>query len=133
MGRGRLRVDLLMSYLVPDHSARYAVHGTRGSFVKSFMDPQEEQLVAGMAPGDDGFGVEPPPRHGVLTRHVDGRSIAETVPTTAGGYHRYYAAIADAVTSGATPPVTAAEARDTIRVIEAARRSSDEGRRVALD
>ena len=133
MGRGPLRIDLVMSYFVPEHSTRYAVHGTRGSFLKSHMDPQEEHLIAGVVPGDDGYGVEAPARHGELTRFADGRLHTETVPTTRGAYERYYAGVRAAIETGAPLPVTAAEARDTIRVIEAAVRSSAEGVRVTLD
>jgi hypothetical protein len=44
--------------LTKQPGARFAVHGTLGSYIKHGMDVQEGQLRAGMSPLDAGFGVE---------------------------------------------------------------------------
>jgi scyllo-inositol 2-dehydrogenase (NADP+) len=58
---------------------------------------------------------------------VDGR--VETAP---GSYETYYALVRDAVCSGGPPPVALAEAIAALKVIEAARESSQRGTIVQL-
>lgn len=47
------RVSLHSTKLAADHRLRFAVHGTRGSWIKHGIDPQEAATVAGRAPGGD--------------------------------------------------------------------------------
>jgi len=42
--------------LVPEGGPRYLVKGSRGELVTKGMDPQEDQLRAGMSPGDANYG-----------------------------------------------------------------------------
>ncbi|TKA79636.1 hypothetical protein B0A55_03424, partial [Friedmanniomyces simplex] len=111
------------------------VRGTTGSFKKFGVDVQEDQLKAGLRPGDEGFGVEPESLHGSLTT-VDGegkmeRRVYETIgpPKT---YLEFYRVFAKALRGEGEVPVRAEEARDCLRVIEAAFLSSREGRTVEL-
>ncbi len=131
MGRGSLRVDLFGSYFAPDHSTRYAVHGTRGSYMKRFMDIQEDQLRAGMTPLDEGYGIEPQDRWARVTSYAGTEASARFEPSIPGAHHQFYALLREALETGGPPPVLAAEARDTIRVIEAIAASSETGRRVS--
>ncbi|WP_420346820.1 oxidoreductase [Pelagibius sp.] len=131
MGHGALRVDLFANYYAPDHSTRYAVHGSRGSYMKRFMDIQEDQLRAGMTPLDDGYGVEPQDRWARVTTYDGGAASSRFEPSIPGAHHRFYALLREAIETGTPPPVLAEEARDTIRVIEAIAESSKTGRRVA--
>ena len=50
-----------------------------------------------------------------------------------GCYERFYQQLAAAITDGADNPVPASEALAVIELIEAARTSHQQGRRVALD
>ncbi|MBU4436522.1 MAG: oxidoreductase, partial [Alphaproteobacteria bacterium] len=52
----RLRVLLHASQMTQASNLRLAVHGTRGSFIKSGLDAQEDHLKAGMKPGAPGYG-----------------------------------------------------------------------------
>lgn len=133
MGKGKKRIDLFSTYLAPDFSTRYAVHGSQGSFVKRHMDVQEAQLRSGMTPLDEGYGVEPEDHWAEVTSLVDGAPVSRREPSVRGAHHLYYRGIREAIEQGTRPPVLAEEARETIRVIEAAKRSSDEGRRITLD
>lgn len=45
---------------------RFWVRGTRGSFKKFHLDVQEDQLKAGMRPGDESYGVDPEEHYGKL-------------------------------------------------------------------
>ena len=131
MGHGPLRVDLFGSYFAPDHSTRYAVHGTRGSYMKRFMDIQEDQLRDGMTPLDEGYGVEPQDRWARVTTYDGEVASARFEPSIPGAHQQFYALLREAIENGGPPPVRAEEARDTIRVIEAIRESSETGRRVS--
>jgi scyllo-inositol 2-dehydrogenase (NADP+) len=130
MAKGSQRIDLFASYISPDFSTRYAVHGTKGSFMKRHMDIQESQLRSGMRPGDPGFGIETEDRWAEVTSLVDGDPVARREPSVPGAHHEFYRGLREAIEKGVQPPVLAQEARETIRMIEAAKRSSDEGRRI---
>jgi len=114
---------------------RYWVRGTQGSFRKLNLDVQEDQLKAGMRPGDKGFGVESNDASGTLTVLEDGspkKSICKNVePQT---YASLYAAFAKAIEGGgeADVPVKASEARDVLKIIEAAKESAKLGKSVDL-
>lgn len=126
----RRRALLHASTLAAEHGLRLAAHGTRGSFLKRGLDPQEAQLRAGMAPGAPGWGQDPLP--GELTA-VDGETTARrAVPGLPGDYRAYYAGIHDAIAHGASPPVTARQSLAVMRVLEAARESAARGTTVAI-
>ena len=57
----RLRVILHASMVTAGGTARFTVHGTGGSLLKQHLDRQEDQLKAGMRPGDLGWGVDDDP------------------------------------------------------------------------
>lgn len=122
---GAMRAILSSSSLVAAPRARFAVHGSEGSFVMHGLDPQEEALKAGAHPREAGLA----PREGVLTR-ADGSR--EAVAAERGDYLAFYEGVAEAVLEGTAAPVDPADVRDGLRIIEAARRSSAEGRTVLL-
>jgi predicted dehydrogenase len=45
---------------------RFWVRGEKGSFKKFHLDIQEDQLKAGIRPGDSGYGLEPSDRYGMF-------------------------------------------------------------------
>ncbi|HUH09668.1 MAG TPA: oxidoreductase, partial [Brevundimonas sp.] len=65
------RVVLHADMVTPAADARFAVHGTRASWLKDGLDVQEDQLKSGLAPGAAGWGIDPRP--GVV---VDGATGA---------------------------------------------------------
>jgi scyllo-inositol 2-dehydrogenase (NADP+) len=135
--RGRyrtgLRVALGATMLGADPRPRFAVHGTRGSFVKFGVDPQEAQLRAGRRPGDPDFGVEAAASAGTPGTFTVADGTREPVPTHRGDYTAFYAGVAAAVLDGAPVPVDAADARRGLELIALAERSAGEGRRVRVN
>ena len=125
----RRRVRLCASVLVAAPRPRFALHGSAASFVKYGLDPQESQLQSGLRLGDPGYGVEDPAQHGLLT---DAGGRTERIVTEPGRYHDYYEAVAAAILYRDPPPVDPADARAGLAIIEAARQSASEGRRIAL-
>jgi predicted dehydrogenase len=108
---------------------RFVVHGTKGSFVKWGLDPQEDALKAGAKFSDAGFGEEPESQWGEL--RVEGEA-ARKIRTAPGDYRGIYANVRDAVLGKAKLEVTPEQAWRTTRLIELARESSGQGRRIAF-
>ncbi|PWK14439.1 oxidoreductase [Tumebacillus permanentifrigoris] len=129
----RLRVTLRASALVREAGPRYILHGTKGSFRKFGIDSQENALRAGQAPGDAGWGEDRPEWYGTITTDVGGLTVEGRIPTLRGRYESYYEQVASAILTGSALPVTAAEARDTIRVIELAMQSHATGQAMAFN
>jgi predicted dehydrogenase len=123
----RLQVTLSASMLVAGGLPRFAVHGTAGSWIKSGLDVQEDQLRGGMLPGDAGWGRDPRP---ACHYGTDGVGRACAVP--AGDYASYYRGVRDAILGLGPNPVTPAEAVATLAVLETAVESARLGRVLPL-
>jgi scyllo-inositol 2-dehydrogenase (NADP+) len=126
---GHRRAVLHASVLVRDPGPRYQVHGDGGSFVKYGIDGQEAALREGRRPGGERWGEDDPALFGRFTDADGSGTLIDTLP---GRYTAYYEGVAAAIREGAALPVEASEARDVIRVIEAAQRSARERRTVEL-
>ena len=111
-------------------TARFAVHGDKGSFVKFGLDPQEDALRAGGRPGQPGWGVDPV--RGALHLGTQPDGHCEHLDMQAGRYQDFYQGMADAIGHGAPAPVAAEDAAATIRLIELALQSAAEGRVLAV-
>jgi predicted dehydrogenase len=133
-----VRSHLWTSALAATQNPRFRVLGDRGAFTKYGLDVQEPQVLAGMRPGDEGWGVEPESDAGVLGAGVLGAGLlgagddTERVPTETGCYERFYAEVRDALLGKGEFPVDPAGAVETLRVIEAARTAATERRVVTL-
>ncbi len=115
---GRRRVTIGSASLVAAPRPRFALHGTRGSFVKYGIDPQEAVLRAGGAPTDPGYGVEDVAAWGVST---DATGQETRVPSEVGDWRAFYAGMRDAILHGAPVPVDPADAVLGLRIIDAVR------------
>lgn len=130
-----LRVRLHASTLTAQPAPRWAVHGTRGSFVKHGLDPQEDAMKAGARPqlaalGD--WGADPKPGTLTLYPAPDGPAEVRPSPNPNGNYLAYYAAVRDAVQGGKPNPVPAEDAARVMALIEAGVASGREHREVAV-
>jgi predicted dehydrogenase len=131
----QLRYPELTVYLRSTLSAfipgpRFALHGMQGSFVKYGIDPQENQLKAGLGFSSPGFGEDAESEWGEL-RLANGDS--RRIVTRKGDYRGLYANVRDALLGRGKLAVKPEEAWRTTRLIELARQSSAEGRRIAVD
>lgn len=118
-----LRVTLKAGYLIRQAGPKYMLYGTDGSFIKPGTDPQEDQLKAGILPGGPDWGRDPDDNRGILNTDVKGVPFVGRIETVPGNYLAYYDSIHRAITNGQKPAVTGEQARDVIRIIEAAFRS----------
>jgi predicted dehydrogenase len=130
MDHGKVRSILHITQSAPAHSMRFTVHGSRASYIKHGLDPQEDQSKAGIAPGDIGWAIDT--REGELTRGLpDGSTQSQTVPNLPGDYLAFYREVCAAIdgriygrTDGridgiGANPVPAVEALQAMAVIEA--------------
>ncbi|RYC54706.1 hypothetical protein CHU98_g11502 [Xylaria longipes] len=119
---------------VETRQARFWVRGTKGSYHKDGLDPQEDQLKAGMKTSDAQFGRDSEAWHGRLVTVGEDEKMSEKVlpnvePVT---YRKIYELFGEALRGKGPVPVPALEARDVLRILEAARESSLTRREVQL-
>jgi predicted dehydrogenase len=120
------RVVLQASMLVAGGSARMVAHGERGSLRKALPDPQEAQLLAGVRPGDRGWGLDPDP-----LQVWDAQDAAAPRPAARGDQGAFYRQLAAAVRGEVANPVPPVQALAVMAVIEAAQRSAASAQAVA--
>jgi scyllo-inositol 2-dehydrogenase (NADP+) len=125
-----LKVTLKAGMLVREQSPRFILHGTEGSFVKYGFDPQEEALKRGLIPSESNWGNEPREQWGKLITQVGGLELEGQVKTIAGCYQSFYQNIVDVMSGRAELAVKPEEARNTIRIIELAMKSSEQQRTI---
>lgn len=118
---GGVRSHLWMSALAPVGGRSLRVGGTRAGIETPGLDPQEDQLAAGLRPGDANWGEGEP------ARYADEDGGERWMPIEPGAYERFYACVRDALREGAVMPVDPRDSVAGLRVIEAARRSARRG------
>jgi scyllo-inositol 2-dehydrogenase (NADP+) len=128
----KLRVRLHSSYTVREPLPAYAIHGSKGSFIKTKTDTQEAALQAGEIPGGPEWGKEPESEKGFLHTEKEGRLIREHIHSEQGNYLDYFEGLYEAIRNKKAPPVSAEDGLNVIRVIEAAIASSNEKRVINL-
>lgn len=122
-----LRVVLHASMLVAGGSAKFLVHGDKGSLVKRGIDQQEAQALNGMKPGAPSWGEDPDP---LLI--WDGQGNCREMPTPPGDHRLYYANIRDAL-AGKTPnQVPAIQALAVMAVLEGGIEAAASGKRILV-
>ncbi|GHC21344.1 oxidoreductase [Kushneria pakistanensis] len=121
---------VLSSHAMSAHDGlRYAVDGTRASYIKHGIDTQEQTLRDGGVPGQPGWGEDP--TRGVLYQGDTGER--ESIDNALGDYRAYYDNIVAHLAGQAELAVTPEQAIDVMRVIDAAHESSATGREIVLD
>jgi predicted dehydrogenase len=133
-GKGLL-VHCRTSYLACLNAPRFLLHGTRGSFEKHGLDPQEPTLVGGakvpplgsaevwLQEKESAWGklaVAPVPSDPTML-------IEKQIKTELGDYRGFYANVRDAVLGTAPPAVTAEDGYRVSKLLEMARESSTKG------
>lgn len=114
------RVILHATKLAAHHELRFAVHGTRASWIKQGSDPQEAATIAGHAPGGENWGVDPV--EGTLTTGDDG--TVSSVSNECGDYRLFWQALAAAIRGDGANPVPPVEAIAVMEVLDAGLRSA---------
>jgi predicted dehydrogenase len=132
----RLLAICRATMLAAEPAPRFLLHGTRGSFRKYGLDPQEPALVGGatVPPMGDAreWLAEPEDAWGTLAVAPDpaepGNLVRSKVRTELGDYRGFYANVRDAITGSGALKITAEDGYRVIRLLELARQCSSEGR-----
>lgn len=120
----RLRAVLRGSMLAQPLAPSFALHGTKGSFIKYGLDPQEAALKAGRTPDEPDWDGEPAELYGKVTTPEGTR----TIPTVRSSFTHYYENLRDAILGKAPLAVTPECALNVMRGLELAVASSRERR-----
>ena len=111
-----MRAVLRASMLAASPGPTFAVHGTRASFIKYGLDPQEAALKEGRTPEEPNWDAEPPEMYGRLTTPEGTR----TIPTVPSSFTHYYENVRDAILGTAPLAVTPEQALSVMRGLELA-------------
>jgi predicted dehydrogenase len=115
----RMKVKVKTSHIVAEDYPRFIVHGTKGSFIKYGQDQQENDLKAGIMPGQARFGEDSPMFYGLAKyQNANGDWIEKQIKTPQGDYGRYYDAAYETIVNGAAKLVSDEEAVTNIEILE---------------
>ena len=119
---GATQATLSASMLVGGGVPRFAVHGTRGSWVKFGLDTQESALLAGLGPSHPDWGLHP------LDAVLYGAGGAQrTMPLRRGAYQAFYRQVAAELRGEADIPVAPEQALWVMAILAAAQASAQDG------
>ncbi|MVZ64507.1 oxidoreductase [Sphingobacterium sp. DK4209] len=129
-----IKVSLKGQMLAKIPTARFAVYGTNGCFVKWGVDSQENMLREGAMPHEHAdWGVEPDDIQGTLAILEDGKDVNERVVSEVGSGQDFYHNVVAAIRNEELLFITPEQARDVIRILELAELSWKEQRVVSLE
>ncbi|AHM59145.1 oxidoreductase domain-containing protein [Flammeovirgaceae bacterium 311] len=128
-----LTVHLGASTLVSARWPRFSLLGTKGSYTKWGLDPQEELLVEGKLPSAPGWGAEKPEDWGTLITGDNDATSSQPYPGVPGNYNVFFTGLAAAIREGGPNPVPPHEALQVMQIIELAYRSQQEGKRLKTE
>jgi scyllo-inositol 2-dehydrogenase (NADP+) len=124
-----VRSHLWCSAIASDLGPRMRVLGTRSAYVKYGLDVQEDALRRGGRPDrDEAWGTENEASYGTLGVVGEATPIA----TEPGAYQRYYEGVAAALRGEGDLPVDPRDSLEGLRIIDAARRSQEQGQVIPL-
>jgi predicted dehydrogenase len=115
-------------------AVRFMLEGTRGSYRKDNLDPQEDALRAGDLFKTKPWGMDPESAWGAITT-LDAHNATQhtIVPTLPGDYRGFYANVRDTLLGNAEQAVTLVDAWRVLRLLEWARESSERRTAIACD
>jgi predicted dehydrogenase len=113
-------VFVTASLLTASPLPSFVIHGTKGSFIKSRTDVQEDQLQAGMTPDDPEYGIEHDGHEGKLVS-IDqtGERSTEYITALKGNYDRLFVAVYDAIRNEVPYPISEDDIMAQMQILEA--------------
>ncbi len=125
----QLKVTLKSGMLIKEPLPRYILLGHMGTFVKYGMDVQEEALIAGLLPSQvSNWGDDPETLWGTVHTEWNGLQWRGKVKSESGNYPGFYDNVYKSLVGEASLAVLPEQARNTIKIIELAIKSSEEKR-----
>lgn len=126
--RAKLKAGVLVKELGP----HFIIHGTKGSFVKFGLDPQENLLKQGAIPSNKNWGADDEKMYGTLNIIMNGSDSVSKVKTQNGNYMGFFDNVADSILEGKLLEVKPETALQNIRVILSAIESSKQRKVIKL-
>jgi scyllo-inositol 2-dehydrogenase (NADP+) len=124
-----VRSHLWASLMAASPGPRLRVLADRAAYLVTDVDGQEQALVSGARPGDQGaWGTEPREKWGRLINEQGSEPIA----SERGDWPRFYSQLERALRQGSSPPVDPRDAVAGLEILDAARRSAATGTVVSL-
>lgn len=130
--RPELHVQLWASLLAAARGPRFRLAGLGGGFTYYGLDPQPEALRAGLRPGTPEWESGLAARVGELITDDARGTEPGSLPLERGSYAEFYRLLVRALRNGAPAPVDPFDALLVMRVLEACRESSRQGRALQL-
>jgi predicted dehydrogenase len=126
------RVRLKATCIARETNWAYTLHGMRGSFLQQRSDLQEQQLQNNVVPSLTSWCPPPAEPDGILHTTINEQEVRKQTTSSPGNYMGYFDDLYKALTGQAKNPVPVEDGIKTIRIIEAALKSSTEGQIVSL-
>jgi scyllo-inositol 2-dehydrogenase (NADP+) len=126
------RVRLKAGFFVKEPVASYALHGEKGSFLKTRGDLQEDELKLENKPNLENWGTELIENEGVLNVEINGDWVRKKIPTLKGNYYYYFDALYNAIVFEEKLPATAIDGWNVMNIIAAAIDSNLNARKIDL-
>jgi len=126
------RVRLKATSFARQPVAEYIIHGTTGTYLQERTDQQEALLLNGATPTIESWCPPLPAPDGLLVTEANGNPLKKELSSTPGNYMDFFTDIHQYLIGEAENPVPPQAGVDTIRIIEAARKSSASGQKISL-
>lgn len=115
----QLNVYLTATLLAADIPPAFVVNGSLGAFSKNHGDVQESQLLKGMKPSDEGYGIEVVEDAGKLTLvTADGGRDITTLTSPQGNYGEIFELVYQSITSNQPYPITEEDIIAQLEILE---------------
>ncbi len=90
-------IFITANMLVADAPPAYSLYGTKGSYTKRRTDVQEEQLLSGVKPNDENYGVERSGSEGKLVYYLGDEKKEESIAAEKGNYMALFDNVYDSI------------------------------------
>lgn len=127
-----LKVVLGASKYVREAGNHFALHGTKGSYVKKSVDNQEALLTQGVQPEGD-WNKEAESEWGILHTQIEGEVVRKPYPNAKVSYQELYDNLYSAIAENVTLRVKAEQAAYVLLLIEKAFESAKLGKIITLE
>ncbi|WP_258082427.1 Gfo/Idh/MocA family oxidoreductase [Enterococcus mundtii] len=118
---GVFKVILKSSQVVAKSGPRFRLLGTMGAYEKYGSDQQENDLKAGVFPGEGGFGMDTANEYGIVTyRNANGDWIEKAITSEMGDYGCFYDGIIEMLFHNAPSIVSEEEIQITMEIMDGA-------------
>ncbi|MFI2744281.1 Gfo/Idh/MocA family oxidoreductase [Zhouia sp. PK063] len=126
------RVKLRATDISLEHEYGYVFHGRNGSYLQDRTDIQEDKLIAGATPSREDWVNHKNHKAGKLSYLEEGKKITTFIKSEEGNYFEYFDAVYQTLINNEPSPVSGWDGYRTMTVMDAVRRSAEEGKIVNI-